>query len=556
MLSKKRKAEYRGLACHRCHQQKVKCSRERPCQNCTLSRKPCTYAVRDKKVTVSETYLKQLEAEAAAERHLPTSPEPHCNDPESPSSRNILQLETGDFASAVFISGLKQLQGHACGEPRSPSPDAAEPYEYFSLSFDTSRERCTFKLPPYPYALHLLEQFTIYFGYDWHWFRMRSFRQRVTNTYMVTNSPESKDRNWLCKLLVVLAMGESANAGNSDGPAPETRAPPGTEFFEQALRLIIIPYEEASLDHIETLNLIAIHSNQLNRQKTAFMYTGTSARMCNMLQLHRACSSRNLHPVEIEHRKRVWWSTYCLDRMTSTQRGILPTLHADQTDLELPSKFAISDEDAEEFGDAAFLKARIELTIIQADAPKVAVGFAPGGVASIGCLILLLRPFLLSQVAELHTPEPFISVDACRKEWNTSCLHAARSSIHILITVQSVALLARLGLMENIHLFTSLVVLRLAIALGSRRPDSFNLDPGDSPLYDEGKNVLLYMLRCGSLAAKGHLRMLQEVEDVAHAMEPADHTLLKRDDMTWDIDAWISQLLDSDIMMERLEHQF
>ena len=27
MLSKKRKAEYRGLACHRCHQQKVKCSR-------------------------------------------------------------------------------------------------------------------------------------------------------------------------------------------------------------------------------------------------------------------------------------------------------------------------------------------------------------------------------------------------------------------------------------------------------------------------------------------------------------------------------------------------
>jgi proline utilization trans-activator len=121
-------------------------------------------------------------------------------------------------------------------------------------------------------VVHLLDQFTIYLGHDWHWFRLQKFRQRLHNTYLTANVAESKDRIWLCQLLVVLALGESVNPGRQPeirldlndlssqtfGEKTESASVPlpGREFFEQALKLLNIPYENPSIDHIEALNLI------------------------------------------------------------------------------------------------------------------------------------------------------------------------------------------------------------------------------------------------------------------------------------------------------------
>lgn len=200
---------------------------------------------------------------------------------------------------------------------------------------------------------------------------------------MTVESAESKDRVWLCQLLIVLALAESVNAvrqpqislgfdeqnsktleqnvGEPEGTAP------GSEFFEQALRLLNLPFESASVEHVQALNMIVLYNNQLNRQKTAYMYAGQSARLCNMLQLHRQSSSRDCSPLEREHRKRIWWSTYSLDRMTSTSTGFLPTLHFEQTDLDYPSNVGLSTGDAQEFADPDYLTARIQLTIIEAN---------------------------------------------------------------------------------------------------------------------------------------------------------------------------------------------
>jgi proline utilization trans-activator len=100
------------------------------------------------------------------------------------------------------------------------------------------------------------------------------------------------------------------------------------------------------------------------------MYSGVSARMCNMLQLHETAAFRDLSAVERENRKRVWWSTFCIDRMASTQMGVLPTLQIDQGDLDYPTNDGLSSEDMAEFADPDYLTARIQLTIIQADAVK------------------------------------------------------------------------------------------------------------------------------------------------------------------------------------------
>lgn len=92
-------------------------------------------------------------------------------------------------------------------------------------------------------------------------------------TYKSPGSPESKDRFWLCRLLIVFALGETfvnwqapvihlGSTSNSEGGRnaetegrSATATAPGASFFEQALALLRLPYEEPSIEHVETLNL-------------------------------------------------------------------------------------------------------------------------------------------------------------------------------------------------------------------------------------------------------------------------------------------------------------
>ncbi|RDW63213.1 fungal specific transcription factor domain-containing protein [Aspergillus mulundensis] len=471
-------------------------------------------------------------------------------------------------------------------------------YKYFTLSLDTAQERCTIRLPPYPYVLYLVKQFTIYFGYDWHWVRLRKFNQQVETTYKSPSLPGVKDRTWLCKLLVVLAMGESAspNSTPSKNAAPEaTSSPPGTEFFKQALKLLSIRYESASIEDVEVLNMIALYSNQLNRQKTAYMYAGKSARLCNMLQLHRADASTGYSPSEKEHRKRVWWSTFCLDRMTSMQRGFLPTLTATQTDLEYPSQGDISPDNAGDFTDPDYLTARIQLTIIQARVVSHLSLSEPADVLNVigpmletlstwkkalphhmasqiedglprpnrslpcirslanlylrynHCAIVLLRPMLLKQVALLYTTDEPTTPPEASTQLSDFCLDAARSSVGILINVHSNGLLARLGLMESVHLFTSLAIIRLSIWTRNYQSSVPKEGSDDIQLYDSGKELLQYMIHCGSLAAKVHRRMLQEVEDLPLRHDVPVHSQGEGvNQQDWDLDEWIARFIQSE----------
>ena len=128
-------------------------------------------------------------------------------------------------------------------------------------------------LPPYPYCRHLLDQLEIYLGHDYHWFLRRRFKERVELTYKNPVSSESKDRFWLCQLLIVFALGETfvnwyapvihlgSTSSAEVGGIEETdrrsnvATAPGATFFEQALVLLKLPYEEPCVEHVETLNL-------------------------------------------------------------------------------------------------------------------------------------------------------------------------------------------------------------------------------------------------------------------------------------------------------------
>lgn len=132
--------------------------------------------------------------------------------------------------------------------------------------------KITIKLPPYPYAIQLVNQFEAYVGFEYHWYLRRTFRQRLENIYKDPSSLQARHRIWLCQLLCVLALGESYNSyeapsiqitdhgitddRNSRTDGRNSQNPPGTAFFEQALSLFKMPSEEPAIDHVQALNLI------------------------------------------------------------------------------------------------------------------------------------------------------------------------------------------------------------------------------------------------------------------------------------------------------------
>lgn len=109
---------------------------------------------------------------------------------------------------------------------------------------------------------------------DYHTFLRKTFLNRFHATYRGHQS-EAGDRNWLCRLSLVLALAESNTTTrqpiqlNLDGEAIETSPDDnhasstepnkslsaGVELFEQGLALLKVAYETPTVDDVEALNL-------------------------------------------------------------------------------------------------------------------------------------------------------------------------------------------------------------------------------------------------------------------------------------------------------------
>lgn len=80
------------------------------------------------------------------------------------------------------------------------------------------------------------------------------------------------------------------------------------------------------------------------------------------LGLHRSQKRYyGLSAVEREDRRRVFWTVYLFDRLSSSRLGYPATIHDDDIDVELPSMEGLSKAEMEEFAEPAHLCANIRL---------------------------------------------------------------------------------------------------------------------------------------------------------------------------------------------------
>ncbi|KAI3581945.1 hypothetical protein IWW34DRAFT_802758 [Fusarium oxysporum f. sp. albedinis] len=467
--------------------------------------------------------------------------------PEYPARRGAPDSLVEDSTVEAFIRRLREAVGQETNHATPIPPRNHGEERSATLLSDPdppSVSRESLSLPPYEYATQLVARAEQEFG-DCHTFLRKSFLRRFHATYRGQQS-ETYDRKWLCRLFFVLALAECttttkqpiqltsdravAPATQMEGFAPsENMLSSGVELFEHGLSLLNTSYEEPTVDDVEALNLASHCCYILNRRMSAYAYAGQSVRLAHCLGLdHPAPTS--LSKLEQEHRKRVWWTAFCVDRMISTELALHPAYTGLGQELGYPDSSGLTAEEEEEFFDPVLLTALIKLCEIKTDVVNTVSRLKHKDITEPyqvlrQCLQGLDRrgrglPERVFSGGSSLPENRICSSLALRYHQlytiNNICLQAARSNARILLELAQAGELVRYGYWDSAHLFSSLAILTIAQSMRNNQPNAFSCTredmSHDADTYSKGRNVLVHMASTGNMASRQHLSMLEEVE--------------------------------------------
>lgn len=107
----------------------------------------------------------------------------------------------------------------------------------------------------------------------------------------------------------------------------------------------------------------------MNRRHSAYCMVGCAMRFCIITGLHLNVPQDQLPSRELqEHRKRVWWTAYILDRNWAFMLGKPVSIQDEDIGVDLPSDFQLSLQSVgEDFADTDYLRANICLARVGAN---------------------------------------------------------------------------------------------------------------------------------------------------------------------------------------------
>ncbi|KAI8180641.1 Proline utilization trans-activator [Colletotrichum sp. SAR 10_86] len=280
-----------------------------------------------RKITVTEAHLRELEWKAKAYDGF-----------------------KGPGSSDNFLRSVRKLSGfHGDDGSLDVNPNFYEPSALPSRR-ETARTRV--RLPPIDIARRLFAAQYTYIGTIFSFTDPKEkFDQLLTEAYRGPPDPSDKEACLsYAKVLIILAFGQLYSVNQW----VDFRGPPGFEYFTHALNLLPDTHEEGSILCVETLALIGYFMQNMNRRDAAFLYIGMALRMAISLGLHHevgysptptTLQSQDANPESIdhdtrEHRRRVWWSVYSLDRILSVKSGNPITIQDEDIGVDLPSRLS------------------------------------------------------------------------------------------------------------------------------------------------------------------------------------------------------------------------
>ncbi|KAK1493294.1 fungal specific transcription factor [Colletotrichum tamarilloi] len=535
----------------------------------------CTYET-SVKITVTEAYLRELEAKAKAyddsllrQSQLPApipgkapahriSAEEHEEgfEDEHPLLEPFNQMSVhkpstsfkGPGNSDNFLRSVRNLSGFY-GDDGSLDANTNF-YEPSALPSRREKARTQVRLPPIDIARRLFAAQYTYIGTIFAFTDPKaSFDHLLIEAYR--GPPDPSDREAClsyAKVLIILAFGQLYSVNQW----VDFRGPPGFDYFTHALNLLPDTHEEGSLLCVETLALIGCFMQNMNRRDAAFLYTGMALRMAISLGLHHevgfsaaphALQGQDNNPTALdnatrEHRRRVWWSVYSLDRILSVKSGNPITIQDEDIGVDLPSRL----QTEAEYCPAVVLRHYTELSKILGEihnaiyrktsktAPKSGkrlmasvqsivlslskwnsnlpdeLRFDPARLSisreSVStfahyyqCINMTARP-LLFHVVQKRLQKIRASSDAGEKErgWKEGlsqttvrvidmCIGAAQDTINIMTVAAQRDLVATYGYMDGEHVFSASIVLVMVCV-------AFPTDPSSIMAMNAGLDLL------------------------------------------------------------------
>jgi proline utilization trans-activator len=113
------------------------------------------------------------------------------------------------------------------------------------------------------------------------------------------------------------------------------------------------------------------------------MYAGLSMRIASLLALDKPAPD-SLSNVEREHRKRVWWTSYCMEISTSSELGVTPSVSSDAVSVKYPGNDMLSEEETKQFHGAEYLTAQVRLCFIKSSIVDTVSNMNCDGLGDIG----------------------------------------------------------------------------------------------------------------------------------------------------------------------------
>ncbi|UNI17869.1 Transcriptional activator [Purpureocillium takamizusanense] len=357
----------RPVACLHCRRRRSYCSKEKPtCSRCRDAGLECVYEGA-RKVLVNETYLRELEAKAKAldkvlagggaatksgevpEDHDAGQAKPHhhhndFDEHEPLAALTRLSLNSTSFqgpaSSDNFLRSVRKLSGLGEGVGDGLARSLYEPD-----ALPSRRQVRRSRLPPIDIARRLFAAQYMYIGTIFAFTDPReSFEQLLAEAYR-RGPPDAGDRDAClkhAKVLLVLAFGQLYSVNQW----VDFRGPPGFDYFTDALGLLPETHEEGSVLCVETLALAGYFMANMNRRDAAFQYIGKAVRMAVSLGLHEEVewAAPGDDDAEAEHRRRVWWSVYSMDRILCVKSGNPISIQDEDVGVGPPSRLPADPE--------------------------------------------------------------------------------------------------------------------------------------------------------------------------------------------------------------------
>jgi len=206
-------------------------------------------------------------------------------------------------------------------------------------------------LPPRPVASMLMESAFNTIGQCFHLTRKSIARRNLDRAYQCLILEVD-----MCIIYALLALGEVFSPGWGN-----TSTFPGLRYWANVRKMMRVIPERPSIEHVEVSVMTALYCLSMNRRYSAYREIGAALRQSINIGLHQKFKDGTRDAASREHRKRVFWCVYNVDRMIASKSGYPASIQSDEIEVDFPNDEGLTDVELGDLGNADYHNASIRL---------------------------------------------------------------------------------------------------------------------------------------------------------------------------------------------------